>query len=260
VQNNSTWAPSVPSPIDWPREAWNPWFTALAFVGGLVVFVVAQTAYVLLAAKFHTIDPNHLTQLSVTQTLIVEFVSWGSIAVYFLLVLPYALHVPLSALGFRAPTAFDLNFAVVGAFAMFVIVNGTGTVTTALSHRHDTEAALALLHQLHTPLERAGFVVLACGVAPFCEELTFRAFLFSALSRYFPFGVALVVSGALFGALHATDSWPGELLTVGLPLALGGMLLAYVYAKTRCFWANVITHALFNAVGVVGVMVFHVSS
>jgi hypothetical protein len=32
-----------------------------------------------------------------------------------------------------------------------------------------------------------------------------------------------------------------------------------VYAKTRCFWANVITHALFNAVGVVGVMVFHVS-
>jgi membrane protease YdiL (CAAX protease family) len=259
VQNNSTWAPSVPSPIAWPREAWNPWFTALAFAGGLVVFVVAQTADVVVAAKLHALDPNHLTNLPVAQTLILQFVSWGAIAAYFLLVLPYGLHVPLSTLGFRAPTAHELNFAVVGALAMCVIVNGTGTLTTALSHRHDTEAALALLHQLHTPLERIGFVVFACGVAPFCEELVFRAFVFSALSRYFPFGVALVVSGALFGVLHVTDSWPGELLTVGLPLALGGVLLAYVYAKTRCFWANVITHALFNAVGVVGVMVFHVS-
>lgn len=260
MQNNSTWARSVPSPIDWPRDAWNPWFTGLVFGGAIVVFVLAQTAYLVVAVDVHAIDPHRITELPVGQNLLLQFVSWGSVAAYFLLVIPYGLHVPLSALGFRAPSSRDLGIAVAGAFAMVIVVNGAGTLATELSHRHDTEAAITLLHQLRTPLDRTAFVLLACVVAPFCEELTFRAFLFNALSRYLPIGLAIVASAVIFGALHATDAWPGELLTVGMPLALGGVILAYVYALTRCFWSNVITHALFNAVSVVSVLVFHLSS
>ena len=93
-------------------------------------------------------------------------------------------------------------------------------------------------------------------LAPIIEELAFRAFLFNAFSRYASLGVAAVVSGVLFGLVHAASAQ--QLLTVALPLALGGVVLAGVYSISRCYWSNVISHALFNSISLVAVFVFHV--
>lgn len=259
MRNNSTWARSPLSPTIWPRNAWSPWPTIFVFVGAVALFIVVQISYIVAAVMLHAIDPRAVTQIPVSQNLMLQFVSWGATGIYLVLVIPRALGAPLETLGFRAPTPRDLGVAASGALVMVVLVNGAGTLAAALSHRHDTEAAMALMHQLRTPEQRAAFTLLACGVAPFCEELVFRGFIFNALTRFVPLSAAMVLSGAIFGVLHATDGWPGELLTVGVPLTLGGILLAYVYARTKCFWANVTTHALFNAVSVVSVLFFHVS-
>ncbi len=87
------------------------------------------------------------------------------------------------------------------------------------------------------------------------EELTFRVFIYNALTRYISVPAAIVVSGVLFGMVHAGS--PAQLLTVAIPLAIGGMVLAYVYARTRSYWASVTTHALFNSISVVAIFVFH---
>jgi len=255
VRNNSTWAPSAPSPINWPREAWNPWFTVLAFVGAVVVFVVAQTAYVVAAVALHAIDLRHPT-IPGGQMLWLQLFTWLPVTVYLLFVTPLVAKTSLRGLGFRAPSARDIGIAVIGAFAMVVLVNGAGTIASEMLHRRDTETAIALLHQLKTPFEKVVFVLLACVFAPFYEELTFRVFVFNSLSRYVPIAIAMIVSGMFFGILHSLDSAP-EILTVGVPLAIGGIVLAYVYASTKCFWANVVTHALFNAVSVVSILFFH---
>lgn len=257
MRNNSTWAPSAPLPTNWPPEAWNPLFTALAFVGAILVIFASAFAYLAIAVATHSIDPRSVAGVSPAQQLLLQFVVFGFFAVYLLVVTPLVAQVPLRALGLRAPTARELGIGALGALAMFVLVDGSGSLIATLLHRHDTEQAIALLKDMKTLGERTFFFLLACAFAPFYEELAFRAFVFNALTRYTSIGVAATVSGILFGLLHASS--PPELLTVGVPLALGGFVLAYVYAYTRCFWANVFTHALFNAISTVSIFLFHVS-
>jgi membrane protease YdiL (CAAX protease family) len=50
------------------------------------------------------------------------------------------------------------------------------------------------------------------------------------------------------------------LITVAIPLMLGGVVLAAVYRYSRCYWSNVITHGLFNSISLVAVFGFHVKS
>jgi membrane protease YdiL (CAAX protease family) len=224
-------------------------------VGALVLFIVAQLGYVVIALALHAIDLRHPT-IPGDQMLGLQLLTWLPVTIYLLFITPLVAKTSLRGLGFRAPTARDIAVAVVGAFAMVVLVNGAGTIASEVLHRRDTEAAIALLHQLKTPAERAVFFLLACVFAPFYEELTFRVFVFNAFSRYVPIALAMILSGAFFGVLHSLDS-ASEILTVGVPLAIGGVVLAYVYASTKCFWANVMTHGLFNAVSVVSILFFH---
>jgi membrane protease YdiL (CAAX protease family) len=138
---------------------------------------------------------------------------------------------------------------------MWLIVDSCGALIATLTHLHDTEAAVALLQHMTTPLQKLLFAAIAVVLAPMVEELGFRVFLFNAFTRYVDVWPAAVLSGLLFGLVHALGS-ASQILTVGIPLALGGVVLAYVYASNRCYWSNVITHATFNAISVVAVFFF----
>jgi membrane protease YdiL (CAAX protease family) len=244
-------------PTNWPHEAWNPLFTGAAFVGAIVVVFASALAYLFVAVAVHAIDPRSVAGVPAAQQLLLQFVVFGALAVYLLIVIPLVARTPLRALGLRTPTARELGIGAAGALAMFVLVDGSGSLIASLLHRHDTEQAIALLKDMKTPGQRAFFFLLACAFAPFYEELAFRAFIFNALTRYTSIGVAALVSGIVFGLLHA--STVPEIFTVGVPLAFGGIVLAYVYAFTKCFWANVFTHALFNTLSTVSIFLFHVS-
>ncbi|MBC5803970.1 MAG: CPBP family intramembrane metalloprotease, partial [Candidatus Eremiobacteraeota bacterium] len=112
-----------------------------------------------------------------------------------------------------------------------------------------------------TPGQKAFFAFDAVALAPMLEELTFRVFLFNAFSRYMPLAWGALCSGAVFGIVHAQSTsgadYATQLLTVSLALTLGGIILAYVYSLTRCYWCNVITHAGFNAITVFAVIFLH---
>jgi membrane protease YdiL (CAAX protease family) len=247
----------LPSPTNWPRDSWNPLLTSLAFFGVVALFIVAQILYVVIGARLGAIDPYHLTAMSPTQLILLQLCSFAPVAVFLLIAVPRLAHVSFRELGFRAPTGRELAIAVVSALAMLVFVDGLGSLLAAVSHHHDTEEAITLLHQMKTPFERGLFVSLACVFAPFYEELAFRAYIFNALSRYVPVWGAIVLSAIPFGLLHAVGGSSFSPLTVGVPLAVGGAILAYVYSVTKCFWANVITHALFNSIGVASAFFFH---
>lgn len=81
-------------------------------------------------------------------------------------------------------------------------------------------------------------------LAPLGEELVYRALLLRALARRMRFGLAAVISGAVFGASHvdAYALWPR---LVGLVLV--GIGLAWLYRR-RGYWAAVTAHAVVNAV------------
>jgi membrane protease YdiL (CAAX protease family) len=70
---------------------------------------------------------------------------------------------------------------------------------------------------------------------------------FNAVMRYGGFWSGAIVSGLIFGAVHA-DKY------AFLPLAAGGVILAYVYYRSGNAFTSMITHGLFNAVTVLALV------
>lgn len=92
--------------------------------------------------------------------------------------------------------------------------------------------------------ERSVFVlVLLAGavVAPLAEETLFRGFLFAGLLRHVGERLAYGVSALCFAVVHfAPLALP--------PLFVLGVVLAWLYQRTRSIWPSVVLHAAVNTV------------
>ena len=139
---------------------------------------------------------------------------------------------------------------------MVVVVNAVGTLLTALpllivfnlgwtfllrklGLPDEPQDLIAIFSSTKSPLILTGMLVVACGLAPLNEELMFRAGLYRFCRQRLGRNWALLISGCLFGALHA--NWAGF-----LPLALLGVALALAYEATGDIRVSVIAHGLFN--------------
>ena len=86
-------------------------------------------------------------------------------------------------------------------------------------------------------------LVLLSGViiAPICEEIVFRGYLYKAFRDRFKPWYAIVMSAALFSAIHLEP-------LAALQLFVIGIVLAYVYEKTDNLAAPIALHMLNNAI------------
>jgi len=257
VENNSTWLPSPPSPTTSVRSGFGITASIAFAAGAVIVALGAITAFVLFVSSSGAID-LHRRVFPLMTELVGELAIYVPIAAYMLLFLPVLAKRSLSELGVRAPGWREIGIGVAGFVIMSAVVIGAGAITVALTHRHDTQAAIDLLKRIKTPEERYLFLSLAIVFAPLMEELGFRVFLFNAFAQRAPIWIAALASGLIFGAVHST-SLP-QLLTVSVPLACGGVVLAAVYSISRNYWSSAITHALFNAAQISLIFVFHVKA
>jgi membrane protease YdiL (CAAX protease family) len=77
------------------------------------------------------------------------------------------------------------------------------------------------------------------------EELLFRGFVFRVLRDVTGMWIALAISAALFGFLHAAN--PGATAFSSVAIALeAGVLLAVAYAATNRLWLPIGIHAGWN--------------
>jgi uncharacterized protein len=84
-----------------------------------------------------------------------------------------------------------------------------------------------------------GFAVVI--VAPLCEELFFRAFLFRALWSVGPAPIAIVLSGFAFGVFHFN-------IAVLIPFTVIGMIFAWIYLRSGSLWTPILAHAMVNGI------------
>ncbi len=89
-----------------------------------------------------------------------------------------------------------------------------------------------------------GVMILVTLLAPVCEEFFFRGFCFTALRRSFGVAVAAVITGAIFGAIHASGTEPEFLV----PLGVLGALLCLLYWRTGSIIPCMVLHALNNSI------------
>ena len=84
------------------------------------------------------------------------------------------------------------------------------------------------------------FFITASIAAPIFEETMFRGFLLPSLTRYLPLGSAIILSGFLFAVAHFNVS---EIL----PLMTLGIVLGFVYTRSRNLLAPMFMHGLWNS-------------
>ncbi len=88
------------------------------------------------------------------------------------------------------------------------------------------------------------FILLGTTIAPLCEELCFRGWIYTAFKKRLGVPAGIVASALLFAALHLS------LLHV-LPLFALGVAFAFAYERTGSLWVAVLMHAVNNGVAFV---------
>jgi membrane protease YdiL (CAAX protease family) len=85
--------------------------------------------------------------------------------------------------------------------------------------------------------------VLVVGVAPAVEEFFFRGFFYGALRTQFPFWVAALIDGLVFGAVHAPTG-----IEAVPPLIALGFAFCLLYEATGSIVPGIVLHTLNNMV------------
>jgi membrane protease YdiL (CAAX protease family) len=152
--------------------------------------------------------------------------------------------VPLSALGFVGTTGFRPYLF--GAGMWFI---GLTVLVVWMQILIWLEVDLLLPPDTaRQALDQAGgsivITILLVGIAgPLAEEIFFRGFVLTGLLKRFGIGRSLLLSSLLFGLFHID---PGAIV----PTFALGLVLGWVYLKTRSIWPAVFVHALHNTVAV----------
>jgi membrane protease YdiL (CAAX protease family) len=253
VENNSQSATLQRSPTPFPPASHFSAGRSLVTFGALLLAVIiGNVAPSIQFAIAHMTDRYALLHPPAGISLGVLAGTDLAAIVCLVALLPWTSRTSLPALGFRAPTARTIGIAVLGALAMVVLTNGLESLLQTALHVKVSEQAVTLFLSMKTSAAKALFALLGVVLAAVAEEMVFRVFLFNVIRRYGKFWLAAIVSGLLFGFAHSQAGMSLlQNLILTLPLAVGGVILCAVYAKTENAYAPMITHGLFNAVSFV---------
>ncbi|HEX6687947.1 MAG TPA: CPBP family intramembrane glutamic endopeptidase [Solirubrobacterales bacterium] len=221
-------------PTSFPYANWGP---GAAILGVLL----ALGAGILLAIPAVIIDNPGNGDLSTSANVVVQLAT----ALGFLLV-PMAIAARwgatsvgealrrLGVRGFR-PGALKWMAAAVGAYLVFAAVYAA---IFGSPEQEDIAESFGAL-----PIQ----ILLIVVAAPVSEEICFRGMLFGGLRNHMPRIAAALVSGLIFGGLHALTG-----LSAVPPLIFFGFVLALLYEKTGSIMPGIILHMLNNSIALIG--------
>lgn len=143
----------------------------------------------------------------------------------------------LRRLGVRAfrPSALKWMAAAVGVYLLFAALYSSLIVEPK---QEDIAKGFGAL-----PVQ----VLLIVILAPVSEEVCFRGMLFGGLRERLPRFAAALLSGLIFGGLHALTG-----ITAVPPLIVFGLVLALLYERTGSIVPGILLHVLNNCVALLG--------
>jgi membrane protease YdiL (CAAX protease family) len=225
-----------------PANDWRAWtgFVALvaalllALVGGLIVEIPAFV----LGVKINTEHTPPGIELADTVVQDVMFV------------LTVVLFAQLGGrtvrswqLGFRppAPRWWRAALAVVVTYLVFLLAS---VLWAVVFNESTKEELLKQLGANETTLLLALSALLTTTIAPICEETLFRGYIFPALSKWRGWLPGALMTGVLFGGVHAGSAPAIDLV----PLGVLGFMLCLLYRRTGSLYPCIATHSLNNSI------------
>ncbi|HZC04967.1 MAG TPA: type II CAAX endopeptidase family protein [Ktedonobacterales bacterium] len=143
-------------------------------------------------------------------------------------------------LGFRTtPLVPAVVIVVVG---LVIGLGGSLIYSQLITYFHlplTTNSETLLREGRTAPLTTLGILAAAALVAPFCEEVFFRGFVFVGLLKRVPLWPSIILSAAIFGVAHADI---GSLA----PLFIIGLALAWARWRSDSIWPGMVIHAANN--------------
>ncbi|MFI4978052.1 MAG: CPBP family intramembrane glutamic endopeptidase [Solirubrobacterales bacterium] len=228
--------PSASQLVGWPA-----WMALVALIGGLVLAAVGGLVVDLPAiALGANLTTSHTPPGLTLADTFVQDVAFVLAAVF------------CAQLGGRTVRAWQLGLRpprvgwrraalmIVGLMVLFIILTA---IWVALLNPGKEK----LLEQLGSN-EGAALLMLSaaltCVVAPISEEILFRGFIFTALRSWRGTFPAAVITGLLFGAVHAGSAPVLDLV----PLAALGFGLCLLYRYSGSLYPCIVAHSLNNSI------------
>jgi uncharacterized protein len=223
-----------------PETSWPPWSAAVALVGGLVLAAVGGLVVDLPALALGVkLTSSHTPPGLVIADTFVQDVAFVLAALY------------CAQLGGRVVRSWQFGLRrpgvgwwtagrlVVLLLIAFVVLS---VVWSEVLHPEEEK----LLEQLGSN-EGALLLVLSAGltcvVAPICEELLFRGYIFTALRNWRGTMPAALITALLFGGVHIGSAPVLDLV----PLAALGFGLCLLYRYTGSLYPSIAAHSVNNS-------------
>ncbi len=232
------------------RSPWG-WLDLLLFVGfGFLGLLVAAVIVVGVAMLGFGMSMRDLNQASMTPAksmiaILAQGVWSGFVLLYFYTMVRVRTQAPFwRTMGWRG-----LHFARRRPFAAALRCLGGGAmlaVTVTIAGKFFNEKGELpieeFFHSRAAVILLIGFGIL---VAPLVEETMFRGFLYPIVARRFGVSAGVIVTGVLFGAMHAQQLWGGW-GQIGLLIGVG-IFLTWVRARTGTVTASYFVHLGYNS-------------
>jgi membrane protease YdiL (CAAX protease family) len=207
-------------------------------VGGLAYSGIARAVH----AADTSLDPASRTSVEAMAAQLTFYAVTLSIT---LIVLVTRHNIDVRELGWRRPSWRWLLAAFPLALLGLGIAGALGGLAQSLMPHTQNQQCVTVRQQYGGALLLA--IPVVCIAAPIVEETLFRGVLYRWLRGVLPVGSAMAVSAGVFALFH------GDRLLF-LPLAGLGVLLAWIYERSRSIWPGVAVHALFNLAGIITIL------
>jgi membrane protease YdiL (CAAX protease family) len=238
--------PADPGPADAPqldphdqsgRAGWPPWLSIAGFAAGYGTTIVVGLVVIVIASVFGVSAKDPPPGINIGLTVGQNLALVG--AAYFFALLGGR---PAAAdFGLRpAPLWRSLRLLVAIWIGFFVL----SAIWAAALGLHEQQTLPDELGANGALINALAVIVLVTVIAPLGEELFFRGFFFGALRNWRGPVLAAILSGGLFGLIHAGSAPVGYLV----PLAFFGMGLCLLYELTGSLYPSIALHALNNSI------------
>ncbi|MEO0406226.1 MAG: type II CAAX endopeptidase family protein [Cyanobacteria bacterium P01_A01_bin.135] len=244
--NGQGWA----TPWNW-EVTWQVLIVGFFFVGQIVLPLVLLLARGLVLGPL--LGSASSGRVAAASTLVAYLLlAASSLAVLYVSIKPYlSSEAPLQEsdlFKFRVTSRWPL-WGLGGYFAAVPLVIGVSVINQQLwQGRGGSNPLLQIVLDETDPVALGLFFFTAAVAAPVFEEILFRGFLLPSLTRYMAVWPAIALSAFIFAAAHLSVS---EIL----PLMVLGIVLGFVYTRSRSLLAPMLVHSLWNSATMLGLFI-----
>lgn len=215
---------------------WTPWSAPVALIAGFAAAIFATLIVALVGAGAGASVAHPPPSIQIIDTMIQDGALVAAAVMF------------ARSFGRVAPRDFGLRPPPLGRSAVGIVVAGGAfflflLAWTSALNLHDKEKLLDQLGAGQSTVAALSVALLVSVIAPFCEEFVFRGYFFAALRNWRGPWPAALLTGIVFGAIHAGSAPVAYLV----PLAFLGFVLCLLRWRTGSLYPGIALHSINNS-------------